>query len=179
MEFSRQEHWTGWLFPSPGDLPDPGIEPRSPALQADFLPSEPPGKHKKGINKAALFLRKKETHYRCSRYQKPKLYIINNFTPINLQKKVSKGQISQKSMPYQNSGRNRIINSITIKQLTSIFLKASSYKKTQAQESFICVFKSHKPLFKLVQETEKKGAHLNYFQGPGTEDNQDTNIRWC
>ena len=41
---SRQEYWDGLLFPSPGDLPDPGIKPRSPALQADTLPSEPPGK---------------------------------------------------------------------------------------------------------------------------------------
>ena len=40
----RQEYWGGLPFPSPGDLPDPGIEPRSPALQADALPSEPPGK---------------------------------------------------------------------------------------------------------------------------------------
>ena len=44
MEFSRQEYWSGLPFPSPGDLPDPGIEPRSPALQADALTSEPPGK---------------------------------------------------------------------------------------------------------------------------------------
>ena len=44
MEFSRQEYWSGKLFPSPGDLPNPGIEPRSPALQADFLPCEPPGR---------------------------------------------------------------------------------------------------------------------------------------
>ena len=43
MEFSRQEYWGGLPFPSPGDLPDPGTEPRSPALQADSLPSEPPG----------------------------------------------------------------------------------------------------------------------------------------
>ena len=42
MEFSRQEYWSGLPFPSPGDLPDPGMEPRSPALQADTLPSEPP-----------------------------------------------------------------------------------------------------------------------------------------
>ena len=42
--FSRQEYWSGLLFPSPGDLPDPRIEPGSPALQADTLPSEPPGK---------------------------------------------------------------------------------------------------------------------------------------
>ena len=44
IEFSRHEYWSGWPFPSPGDLPDPGIEPRSPALQADALLSEPPGK---------------------------------------------------------------------------------------------------------------------------------------
>ena len=44
MEFFRQEYWRGWPFPFPGDLPNPGIEPRSPALQADSLPSEPPGK---------------------------------------------------------------------------------------------------------------------------------------
>ena len=42
MEFSRQEYWSELPFPSPGDLPDSGIEPESPALQADSLPSEPP-----------------------------------------------------------------------------------------------------------------------------------------
>ena len=41
---SRQEYWSGLPFPSPGDLPNPGIEPGSPALQADALPSELPGK---------------------------------------------------------------------------------------------------------------------------------------
>ena len=44
MAFSRPEYWSGLPFPSPGDLPDPGIEPRSPAFQADTLTSEPPGK---------------------------------------------------------------------------------------------------------------------------------------
>ena len=44
MGFSRQEYWGGLLFPSPGDLPDPGIEPGSPALEADALTSESPGK---------------------------------------------------------------------------------------------------------------------------------------
>ena len=44
MEFSRQEYWSGLPFPSPGDLPDPGIKPKSPAFQADTLTSEPPGK---------------------------------------------------------------------------------------------------------------------------------------
>ena len=44
MELSRQEYWSGLPFSSPGDLPDSGIEPRSPALQVDSLPSESPGK---------------------------------------------------------------------------------------------------------------------------------------
>ena len=43
LEFSRQEYWRGLPFPSPGDLRDPGIEPRSPALQADSLSFEPQG----------------------------------------------------------------------------------------------------------------------------------------
>ena len=43
MGFSRQECWSRLPFPSPGDLPDPGIKPRSPALRADALPSELPG----------------------------------------------------------------------------------------------------------------------------------------
>ena len=46
MEFSRQEYWSGLPFLSPGDFPNPGIEPRAPTLQADALPSEPPGKFK-------------------------------------------------------------------------------------------------------------------------------------
>ena len=44
MGFSRQEYWSALPCPPPGDLPKPGIEPRSPMLQADSLPSEPPGK---------------------------------------------------------------------------------------------------------------------------------------
>ena len=44
MEFSRQEYWCGLLFPSPGDLPNSGIEPGSPELQTDSLLSEQPGK---------------------------------------------------------------------------------------------------------------------------------------
>ena len=44
MGFSRQEYWSGLPCPPPGNLPDPGIEPKSPALRTDSLPSEPPGK---------------------------------------------------------------------------------------------------------------------------------------
>ena len=44
MGFPRQEYWNGLAFPSPGDLPDPGVEPTFPTLQADSLLSESPGK---------------------------------------------------------------------------------------------------------------------------------------
>ena len=55
MGFSRQEYWSGLPFPSPEDLPDPGIEPRSPTLQADSLQSKPPGKPKNtGVGSLSL-----------------------------------------------------------------------------------------------------------------------------
>ena len=59
-EFSRQEYWSGLPFLSPGDLPNPGSEPRSPALQADSLPSEPPGKPHE-IMMGMAYYRKLET----------------------------------------------------------------------------------------------------------------------
>ena len=46
MEFSRQEYWSGLPFPSPGDLPNPGVEPRSPILQVGSLPADLPGNPK-------------------------------------------------------------------------------------------------------------------------------------
>ena len=55
MEFSRPEYWSGWPFPFPGDLPNPEIEPRSPALQVDFLPAEPQRKAKNtGVGSLSL-----------------------------------------------------------------------------------------------------------------------------
>ena len=55
MEFSRPEYWSGQLFPSPGDFPNPGIETRPPALQADLLSTEPPGKPKNtGVGSLSL-----------------------------------------------------------------------------------------------------------------------------
>ena len=62
MGFSRHEYWSGLPFPSPGDLPDPGIEPRSPSLEADALTSEPPGKMIQNLeNKMALQINRLET----------------------------------------------------------------------------------------------------------------------
>ena len=58
MEFSRPESWSGQRFPSPRDLPNPGTEPRSPALQADSLPAEPQGKPKNtGVGSLSLLQR--------------------------------------------------------------------------------------------------------------------------
>ena len=54
MEFSRQEYWSGVPFPSPGDLPDPGIEPTSPALAGAFFTTVPPGKPVSGVQKSDL-----------------------------------------------------------------------------------------------------------------------------
>ena len=54
MEFFRQDYWSGLPFPSPGNLPDPGIEPGSPALQVDALPSEPSGSPFIGRAKAKM-----------------------------------------------------------------------------------------------------------------------------
>ena len=55
VEFSRPEYWSGWSFPSPEYLPDPGIKPSSPALQMDSLPAEPKGKLKNtGVGNLSL-----------------------------------------------------------------------------------------------------------------------------
>ena len=55
MEFSRPKFWSGYPFPSPGDLANPGMEPRSPTLQADSLPAEPQGKPKNaGVGSLSL-----------------------------------------------------------------------------------------------------------------------------
>ena len=59
MEFSRQEYWCGLPFPSPRNLSDPGVKPRCPTLQADSLPSEPPGELQSCIKKCY----KISTHY--------------------------------------------------------------------------------------------------------------------
>ena len=58
MEFSRPEHWSGQPFPSPGGLPNPGIKPRSSALQADSLPAGPQGKPENtGVGSLSLLQR--------------------------------------------------------------------------------------------------------------------------
>jgi len=63
MEFSRQVYRSGWPFSPPGDLPNPGFEPRSPALQADSLPSEPPGKPPNQLQSNIKLQKKKELSF--------------------------------------------------------------------------------------------------------------------
>jgi len=65
MRFSRQEYWSGLPFPSPGDLPDPEIKPGFPALQADSLPFEPPGKFILKKNKEQWKRRKPLLGHNC------------------------------------------------------------------------------------------------------------------
>ena len=98
MGFTRQEYWSGVPFPSPGDLPDPGIEPWPPALQADALPCEPPGKptgwHGSDQIPPFLFL-PHETFYswsnedlrcgwQCYRQSNATLWIMKHFTQANM-----------------------------------------------------------------------------------------------
>ena len=71
MGFSRQEYWSGLPFPSPGDLPDQGIEPGSPALQSDALPSEPPGTN---VNKFTMNILSKK-HQELQEHSSYKDYI--------------------------------------------------------------------------------------------------------
>ena len=99
MGFSRQEYWSGLPFPSPGDLPDPGIKPGSPALQADALTSEPPGKPKntgrgcyfllqgnfltQGLNLCVLHWQ--EDFYNCVPWETQHKYSIIIIEPRSLQ----------------------------------------------------------------------------------------------
>ena len=93
MGFSRQQYWSGLSFPSPEDLPDPGIEPRSPALQTDTLLSESPGKSRLKLKprlKFRLKLKKvgKTTRpFRCDLNQIPYDYTVevrNRFKGLDL-----------------------------------------------------------------------------------------------
>ena len=77
MGFSRQEYGSGLPFPSPGDLPDPGIESRSPTLQADSLLSEPLGKHIYHLFCSSFLLASETFHLRAK-----KIFSLNYFLKI-------------------------------------------------------------------------------------------------
>ena len=75
MGFFRQEYWSGLPFPSPGDLPDPGIEPGSPTLCADALPSEPPLTHLKKIARSLCLLKI------FKQFRNPSVYHLDDIAP--------------------------------------------------------------------------------------------------
>ena len=74
--FSRQEYWSGFPCPAPGDLPDPGIELLSPALQADSLPLVPPGKPTHSINKSNRIKKIAEIGYPRTKNYKLLCYLL-------------------------------------------------------------------------------------------------------
>ena len=79
MGFSRQEYWSGLPFPSPGDLPNPGIEPGSPTLEADALTSEPPGKP---INlRVILILKMLQIFFSRNYMQQFQIKIVDRYLP--------------------------------------------------------------------------------------------------
>ena len=75
---SRQEYWSGLPFFSPRDLSDPGIEPRFPALQADILPSEPPGKLSMKKQENVIQCRKKQTNKKKQEFLDYHILIIQS-----------------------------------------------------------------------------------------------------
>ena len=115
MEFSRQEFWSGLPSPSPGDLPDPGIEPRSLALQADSLLSEPPGTPQDTtyITATAWLCWRTITHYRVQmRKLKPmmlsnlKLSSLSSIHLDNLWQALRCGNIFKKLLNKTNTFPN-------------------------------------------------------------------------
>ena len=90
MGFSRQEYWSGLPFSSPGNFSDPGIKPRSPTLQADTLPSEPPGAHhqsRSDIFKSNVFQKSYSVTYTDHLFQNfPEftvIHIVKGFGIVN------------------------------------------------------------------------------------------------
>ena len=86
MEFSGQEYWSGLPFPSPGDLPNPGIKPGSPALQAAALLSEPPGDRKRVRHNLVMEKQQKQQNHFY--------YTAQGFTPPSLAKRAEHAMLS-------------------------------------------------------------------------------------
>ena len=87
LGFSRQEYWSGLPFPSPGDLPDPGTEPRSPALQTDSLPFEPQGGILRGQRPLLITFGAAPARFRSWLSSRPSLgswASYSNFIPLKI-----------------------------------------------------------------------------------------------
>ena len=123
MGFSRQVYWSGLPCPPPGDLPNPGIEPRSSTLQADSLPSRPPGKPKNtGVGGLSLLhgifpsqelnrglLHCKWILYQLSSQGSPYYYYIQNIvniTHINTVYKIRNGKHDARRKEYSKMERS-------------------------------------------------------------------------
>ena len=111
MGFSRQECWSGMSFPSTGDLPGPGIKPRSPSLQADALPSEPPGKPlakcksvsvRYYFTPISLAIIKKRNNNKCCRGygEKESSYIVDAIA-VKWYNRFEKGFVSTSKIKYR------------------------------------------------------------------------------
>ena len=95
MEFSRKKYWSGLSFPSPGDLANPGIEPRSPVLQADSLLTEPLGSYKQG----------KKTTLRMGENSKWNNWQRTNLQNIQAPHEAQYQKSKQPNQPHQKVGR--------------------------------------------------------------------------
>ena len=93
MRFPRQENWSGFPFPSPGDLPNPGMEPGSPTLQADSLPSEPLGKIFKWTKRQKTIPRNKEEYLRITNHSE-------HVTGLNLHRKTRRRRTQVPCLSY-------------------------------------------------------------------------------
>ena len=145
MGVSRQKYWSGLPFPSPGDLPDPGIEPGSPALQADTLTSQPPGKPQE-----------------CSNYHT--IVVISHTSKVIL--KILQARFQQymkRELPDVQTGfrkgrgtRDQIANTHWIIGKAREFQK--KFCLTDYTKAFDCV--DHNKLWKILKEKEYQTALL-------------------
>ena len=109
MGFSRQEYWSGLPLPSPRDLPNPGIEPGSPAFQADTLTSEPPGKPSTGIDRSN---KQNRTPRNKRMYLWTCMHTCHVFK-VTIQWKMKKMKLGHLLANYEKTGRKYYSSTIT------------------------------------------------------------------
>ena len=129
MGLARQEYWSGLPFPFPGDLPNPGMAPRSSALQADALTSEPPGKRPLGP-----YRMHQHSNYRGPRRRRKKKgyekifeeIIVENFP--NMEKEIVNQVQEAQRVPYRiNPRRNTPVQFSSVQSLSGVWLFATQW----------------------------------------------------